>query len=123
MVVSQKFRCTLVDEAAQMNEVELLGTVNHSTKCLILVGDDKQLPPHTNSPYAKTVMFNRSTFDRLINSRQDRVIRLEEQYRMVPAIAQVTNKCVYGGQLVDATQVTTPSWIDRLMPRFGQPLR
>jgi superfamily I DNA and/or RNA helicase len=91
----------LVDEAAQAFELDLLlpwnsFVINH----MILVGDPNQLPPTLKST---TLTENRLglVMERLIKSGQIPFIQLNEQYRMHPHIARMSNELFYGGLVRD----------------------
>jgi len=94
------FTKVLVDEAAQATEPSTLVPLCHSSRQLVLVGDQCQLPPTVVSNQAAKAGLSLSLFDRLVHAGVD-VQMLEVQYRMHPAIASFPSRWFYGGRLQD----------------------
>ncbi len=107
MNLEQLYALVLADEAAQATEVDtyaaLLGVRRGG--CLVLVGDHQQLPPHVESDAAKDKGQGVSLFQKLVQFVGMPVHRLLMQYRMHPAIGEVSSNLVYGGLLVDGPDV------------------
>ncbi len=104
------FDTILIDESAQMLELEALFAINKAnTKCrIVLVGDPEQLPPtikDDDSNTYKKLLFSRSLFKRLVEAitivskplYQKQF--LDTQYRMYPSIAEFSNITFYNNNL------------------------
>ena len=101
------FDCLIIDEATQAIEPSTLIALKLCPRVVVLIGDPQQLRP-------TVVMQNRdlrdqysvSLFERLMN-RGFPVIRLQEQYRMHPAICKFPSQRYYNGSLLTASSVET----------------
>jgi DNA replication ATP-dependent helicase Dna2 len=82
----------IVDEAGQLTEPLTLGLILRARR-FVLVGDDRQLPP-----VVRTRGLAHSMFERLKRDTSA-VTLLETQYRMHPAIMDVSNRLFYEGEL------------------------
>lgn len=82
-----EFDYLIVDEACQSNELETLIALQLNPSKVVLVGDDKQLPPTVMSKNHAETRFSRSLFERLLHCNVDKIM-LNEQYRMHPEISQ-----------------------------------
>ena len=96
----QTFPNVLIDEACQAMEPEVLLAVLHGAKRVILVGDDKQLPPTIVSQTAQEGGLGTSMFERLIFLGHIPVT-LKVQYRMHPKLRRWPSENFYAGQLRD----------------------
>ncbi|XP_027196108.2 DNA replication ATP-dependent helicase/nuclease DNA2-like [Dermatophagoides pteronyssinus] len=133
------FDFCIIDEASQVFLCTSLGPLFNCHN-FVLVGDQKQLPPVVQSPYARQNGLDESLFSRLLNTsgKQDighyddnneldvekdkksdqsiRIFPLFIQYRMNSVIMQVANKLTYDNQLKCANkQVETISLSDYLL--------
>jgi regulator of nonsense transcripts 1 len=101
------FDTILIDECAQMLELEALLAINKgSENCrIILVGDPQQLQPSVTSEKAKNLKYSRSLFERLVNGIDMLEHPLFEkqflniQYRMYPSIAEFPSIQFYNSKL------------------------
>ncbi|KAF7488919.1 DNA replication ATP-dependent helicase/nuclease DNA2 [Sarcoptes scabiei] len=140
--LKRQFDFCIIDEASQVFLSTSLGPLFNSQN-FVLVGDQKQLPPVVQSPYARKLGLSDSLFNRLltiagkqdvcklensystlenINERKQdvdlksiRIFPLFIQYRMNSIIMEVANKITYSGQLKCANKIIeTISMLDRL---------
>ena len=91
----------IIDEACQCVEPSSLIPLCHGIKNLILVGDHKQLPATVFYPKAKSILYNRSLFERLIDNQIPRHI-LTIQYRMQTNIRKFISNLFYEDKLKDS---------------------
>jgi senataxin len=77
------FDTAIVDEAAQTTEPSTLIPLRYGCRCLMLVGDPRQLPATVLSPRAEQAGLGRSLFERLEAAGHE-VVMLSVQYRMHP---------------------------------------
>ena len=91
----------IIDEACQCVEPSSLIPLCHGIKNLILVGDHKQLPATVFYPKAKSILYNRSLFERLIDNNIPRHI-LTIQYRMQTNIRKFISNLFYDNKLQDS---------------------
>jgi superfamily I DNA and/or RNA helicase len=63
----REFDYLIVDEACQSQEMELLIALQLNPKNIVLVGDQKQLPPTVMTQNHQFTKFSRSLFERLLN--------------------------------------------------------
>ena len=112
-----EFCVTVVDEAAQCVEPSLLIALRRGCKQCILVGDQKQLPATVFSENIKKVGYDRSLFQRLIESGHPYTM-LDTQYRMHPSISDFPSRRFYDGGLIDGANVEDPTF----MPPFISPV-
>lgn len=96
-----KFDTCIIDEAAQTSEPSSLIPLQYGCKCLVLVGDPKQLPATIHSTAAKSAGLDRSLFERLQSQGHDKFM-LTIQYRMHPCIRAFPSQRFYDGLLTDA---------------------
>jgi len=105
---TRKFDVLVLDEASMAPLPHLYWTIGKCCKSVTIVGDFLQLPPIcvSEKPMAQRWL-GRSIFDvlgiRAIKETQNdkRVTLLDTQYRMVPAISEISNRFVYQGALKD----------------------
>ncbi|KAI4312708.1 hypothetical protein MLD38_037508 [Melastoma candidum] len=95
-------RYLVIDEAAQLKECESviplqLPLIRH----VVLVGDERQLPPMVESKVSKQASFGRSLFERLSSLCYHRHL-LNIQYRMHPSISKFPTSTFYQNQILDA---------------------
>jgi DNA replication ATP-dependent helicase Dna2 len=119
----KSFDVLIVDEASQLLEPQLVGTIMDFEK-FILIGDDKQLPPITTQENEGCICknplmnkigilnFNDSLFTRLYNNAKTRgwdqaIVSLVHHYRMHHEVAQFININHYNRELKEALPVQT----------------
>jgi len=101
----------LVDESGQATEPNVLAIAS-SCQRLCLVGDQQQLPPQSC-----VELMRRSLLERLSKQHGFELVVLEEQYRMLPAIAAWPSAYFYGGRLQSMLPSPSPSAFIPLKPR------
>ena len=109
------FDWVIIDEAGRATAPELLVPITLGKK-IVLVGDHKQLPPildkniqnlDLQQANIKLKDLEKSLFEELmLNINSNCVGRLEQQYRMHPAIGNLVSKVFYEGMLESKTTVT-----------------
>ena len=105
---ARKFDVLVLDEASMAPLPHLYWALGRCCKSVTIVGDFLQLPPIciSEKPMAQRWL-GRSIFDVLgilaIKEAQndERVTLLDTQYRMVPAISEISNRFIYQGVLKD----------------------
>ncbi|HEY8286672.1 MAG TPA: AAA domain-containing protein [Chloroflexota bacterium] len=97
----------ILDEAAQLSVAAAVGVLRLAPR-FILVGDDQQLPPVVQSPEAAAEGLSLSPFVLLRPQAEAAgvMVRLREQYRMHPEIADWPSDAFYDGALVAHSSVT-----------------
>lgn len=108
------FDVAIIDEASQLSEALAAGIAARSHR-IILVGDDRQLPPVVSAPDARSSSvgdvpeplasiglagLDRSLFERLRNNVPS--VSLRRQYRMNEGVQNFPSRSFYGGQLIAA---------------------
>ncbi len=94
----QEFRVVLVDEATQATQPSTLIALTRGTECVIMAGDDMQLPPTVVSNKAQQLGLGVSLFERMraVGIQPE---LLDEQYRMHPDISSFPSRVFYGGRV------------------------
>jgi len=101
-------KIVLIEEAAETLEAPVIAACMPSLQHLILVGDHKQLRPHThvkdheNEPF----FLNISLFERMVNNEVE-YSELKKQRRMIPEIRRVLYP-IYGELIEDHASVLDP---------------
>jgi DNA replication ATP-dependent helicase Dna2 len=110
------FDVAILDEASQLVEPLALGVLRHAER-VILVGDERQLPPVIQAPENVSTLakpahqsllqsgvggLDRSLFERL--RPYAACVMLTTQYRMHPNVQDFPSRCFYGGHLVAAPE-------------------
>jgi hypothetical protein len=116
---SRKFDVLILDEASMAPLPHLYWAVGRCCKSVTIIGDFLQLPPIciSEKPMAQRWL-GRSIFDvlniRTIKEAQgdERVTLLDTQYRMVPAISEISNRFIYQGVLRDHLSTSRKSLDD-----------
>lgn len=103
------FDVAVVDEATQLLQAETAIVLRHHLRCLVLVGDDKQLPATVMSDLCAKFGFGESLFSRLLQLKYPHVL-LNTQYRMHPAISRWPRLQFYGGEVVDGPNVLSEAY-------------
>ena len=98
------FALVVVDEASQATEARCALALARARGAVVLVGDQKQLPPTVRSKEARAAGLDASLFARLAASGQLPPSLLATQYRMHPLIRAWPSSYFYGGRLVDAPE-------------------
>lgn len=101
---STEFTVAVIDEAAQCTEPSLLIPLRRGCKKCVLVGDQDQLSATVFSTDAKLRGYDRSLFQRLIDTGHPYVL-LDTQYRMRPEISRFPAATFYDGLLQDGSNV------------------
>ena len=83
--------------------------LNPKLKCLILAGDNKQLPSTVISKLAETNGYGRSLYDRLLYHNFPSTL-LNIQYRMHPEISLWPNAEFYQKRIIDGPNVKSDSY-------------
>ena len=96
------FQACLIDEATQATEPATVVPLTKGCSQVVLIGDQKQLPPTIISREADAAGLGTSLFERML-SRGIRTFMLKVQYRMHPAIAAYPSKAFYAGALLSGT--------------------
>lgn len=101
-------RVVLIEEAAETLEAPVTVACMPSLEHLILVGDHKQLRPHTHvSAHENEPWFlNVSLFERMVNNKVEWAT-LRKQRRMIPEIRRLLHP-IYGNLIKDHPSVTDP---------------
>jgi hypothetical protein len=117
--IMPSFNVVIIDEATQLVEVSTAIMFSGGLECLVLAGDNKQLPSTVISELAKEKGYGRSLFDRLLQHEIPSTL-LNIQYRMHPGISLWPNGQFYNGLLNDGENVLgseyTKHWHDFLPP-------
>ena len=116
---SRQFDILVLDEASMAPLPHLYWAVGRCCKSVTIIGDFLQLPPIciSEKPMARRWL-GRSIFDvlgiRTIKEAQkdERVTLLDTQYRMVPAISEISNRFVYQGVLKDYSSTKSRGNLD-----------
>ena len=96
------FQACLIDEATQATEPATVVPLTKGCSQVVLIGDQKQLPPTIISREADAAGLGHSLFERML-ARGIRAYMLKVQYRMHPAIAAFPSKAFYKGELLSGT--------------------
>lgn len=110
-----RFRYVLVDEATQATEPECILPLVMGARQLILVGDHCQLGPVIMCKKAAKAGLRQSLFERLV-FLGNRPVRLEVQYRMHPALAELPSQTFYEGSLQNGVTLA-----ERSLPELDFP--
>ncbi|KII69181.1 Regulator of nonsense transcripts 1 [Thelohanellus kitauei] len=95
-VFGLRFDCVLIDESTQSTEPQSLIPISLCKERLIMVGDHRQLGPVVKCKSASEKGLSLSLFDRLIKIGSI-PYRLNEQYRMHPALSEFSSLAFYEG--------------------------
>ena len=111
----------IVDEATQLIEPELAIILanNSELRCLVLVGDDNQLPSTVISKHCQSKYFGESLFSHLFKRNYPYSL-LNTQYRMHPDISLWPSNEFYDGNIINGANVTDSNYhINLNLPRFA----
>eukprot|EP01039_Chlorochromonas_danica_P005350 gene5350-5886_t len=118
---STEFCLSVIDEAAQCVEPSTLIPLRRGCKQCVMVGDQKQLPATVFSESVRRKGYDRSLFERLIETGHD-YIMLDTQYRMTPLLSRFPSRAFYSGRLRDGDNVINaaylPPWIASSAEQF-----
>lgn len=114
----------IIDEASKATATELLVPISRS-KRVVLVGDDKQLPPNDGDLLRRKDILSKhglrpldvqqTIFESMLVGLPDSSIStLSIQYRMDPPIGDLISSCFYDNQIVNGPQ-KTPHAISTLL--------
>ena len=100
----------IIDEATQLVEASTsIMILNPDLKCLVLAGDNKQLPSTVQSSLNERHGYGRSLFDRLLHHDFPSSL-LNIQYRMHPEISLWPNREFYKNSIIDGDNVRSDSY-------------
>lgn len=103
------FDVAVIDEATQLLQAETAIVLRHRLRCLVLAGDDKQLPATVLSSRCAKLGYDESLFSRLLKLKYPYVL-LNTQYRMHPAISRWPRMQFYHGAVIDGPNVLSPMY-------------
>lgn len=109
LFTSISFDVCIIDEATQLVEAEVPIVLRRDLRCLVLVGDEKQLPSTVISSAAQKGGYGESMFDRLLKANYPHSL-LDTQYRMHPLISHFPREQFYDGKVVDGHNVLSPAY-------------
>ncbi|GBF93852.1 hypothetical protein Rsub_06851 [Raphidocelis subcapitata] len=98
---SKTFPVVVIDEATQATEPASVVAIAGRAQSLLLVGDQRQLPPTVKCRAAERLGLGTSLFVRLQGMGLEPML-LDTQYRMHPGISAWPSAAFYGGRLRDA---------------------
>eukprot|EP01041_Mallomonas_annulata_P000942 gene942-1824_t len=99
----------IIDEATQLVEAQTSILFRKGLQCLVLVGDNKQLPVTTKSTHPLAEGYKRSLFDRLTEKNYPSYL-LDTQYRMHPDISRWPRVQFYEGKIRDGDNVKSADY-------------
>lgn len=111
-----EFCVTVVDEAAQCVEPNVLIALRRGCKQCIMVGDQKQLSATVICENIKKFNYDRSLFERLIQGGHSYYL-LNTQYRMTPIISSFPSREFYQNRLKNGKNVMDPIFLPPFMQR------
>lgn len=117
------FDTVIIDEAAQSTEPSCLVPLMLGAKRCLLIGDPQQLPATVLSSGNAGNAYGQSLLDRVCRAGK-KVLLLNKQYRMHPAISAFPRRYFYEGNLLDDETVVgdnrlKPYHRDEFAPRLG----
>uniref|UniRef100_A0A0G4EZH7 AAA+ ATPase domain-containing protein n=1 Tax=Chromera velia CCMP2878 TaxID=1169474 RepID=A0A0G4EZH7_9ALVE len=95
------FDSLLIDESGQVPEVSSLVPLGKGPSRLVLIGDEKQLPPTVLSREAQKTGLSVSLFERLVKAKTCEPVLLNVQRRMHPSLFAFSNGHFYENKLTD----------------------
>jgi len=124
------FDWVIVDEAGRAQASELLIALQ-SAKRILLVGDQKQLPPYYDKTHLKHAarklncdveIFQESDFYKAF--KRNKGVTLDTQYRMVKPIGDVVSKCFYSDEIdeLKTGRQDSPEWYKTLAFPWNEPV-
>ena len=107
---NQLFDVVIIDEATQLVEAATSIMILYpDLKCLVLAGDNKQLPSTVQSNLNERHGYGRSLFERLLHHDFPSSL-LNIQYRMHPEISLWPNREFYKNSIIDGDNVRSDSY-------------
>jgi hypothetical protein len=100
---------SIVDEATQLLQGDIATMFRSDLQCLVLVGDEKQLPAVVSSPQCQRLGYAASLFDRLIDLKYPFTM-LNIQYRMHPMISSWPSDQFYDMQILNGDNVFSEAY-------------
>jgi len=97
---SLTFEKVIIDECSQATELNSVFPISYGCNQLVLIGDEKQLPPCVFSRNSIMKGFSISLFERLRNINIE-VSFLNLQYRMHPSISAFSSQYFYNNQIIN----------------------
>lgn len=126
-IEDQEFDWVIVDEAGRAQASELMIAMQ-CAKRVLLVGDQRQLPPHYELSHIRHVSrklgvdeaeVRKTDFERAFISNDG--IALDTQYRMIEPIGAIISHCFYNGLLKSHRQ-QAPEWFSDLPYPLNKPV-
>lgn len=103
------FDVVVIDEATQLLQGETAIVLRRKLRCLVLAGDDMQLPATVMSAQCKKLGYGESLFSRLLKLKYKYAL-LNVQYRMHPAISRWPRMQFYNGDVIDGPNVESSAY-------------
>ena len=103
------FDVAVIDEATQLLQGETAIVLRQKLRCLVLAGDDMQLPATVMSDRCKQLGYGESLFSRLLQLKYPYAL-LNVQYRMHPAISRWPRMQFYNGDVIDGENVRSSAY-------------
>lgn len=103
------FDVVVLDEATQLVQAETAIVLRRSLRCVVLAGDEKQLPATVFSIYCVDLGYSNSLFARLLDLGYPHHL-LDTQYRMHPAISRWPSSQFYDGRIRDGENVLSEEY-------------
>ena len=101
---NRNYHTVFIDEAGQALEPACWIPIVKSPR-IVLAGDHLQLPPTIKSPGKEALKLKQTLLEKLVTQHPERVVLLQEQYRMHQDIMQFPSDQLYQGQLIANEQV------------------
>ncbi|KAI1695372.1 AAA domain-containing protein [Ditylenchus destructor] len=102
-----------VDEASQISQINLRNLLKNTGARVMLLGDDKQLPPFTAFHTGLTPFGLESPLKHIIDRGITKVHVLRENMRSHPEITKFCSKLLYNGQIVPGVTAEDKSHVIR----------
>jgi len=103
------FDVVVLDEATQLVQAETAIVLRRSLRCVVLAGDEKQLPATVMSAHCINLGYSNSLFARLLDLGYPHHL-LDTQYRMHPAISRWPSSQFYEGRIKDGENVLSEEY-------------
>lgn len=103
------FDVVVLDEATQLVQAETAIVLRRSLRCVVLAGDEKQLPATVMSTHCVNLGYSNSLFARLLDLGYPHHL-LDTQYRMHPAISRWPSSQFYEGRIRDGENVLSEEY-------------
>jgi len=90
-----EYNCLILDEATQIVEALMTLPISRDYERVVLIGDQKQLPPFFNNNKFLNSGFDKSLFELILDyniSNKQNLVILKRQYRMHPSLSKFSNQ-------------------------------